>query len=186
MEIGRVPARLDDGARELHAALAALREHLGEREPAARLFAVFREDGKLLVAVRREAVDRHDDRHAELLHVLHVGREVHEALFERVRVGDARLRLGHAAVIFEGAHRRHEHHRRRGKPRVTAFDVHELLRAQVGAEARLGDRVVGELEGQAGRAHRVAAVRDVRERPAVHERGGVLERLHEVRLERVL
>ncbi len=36
MEIGRVPARLDDGARELHAALAALREHLGDanRQPA--------------------------------------------------------------------------------------------------------------------------------------------------------
>ena len=46
--------------------------------------------------------------------------------------------------------------------------------------------VLAELEPDAVGDERVVAVRDVRERPAVDERGLALERLHEVRLDRVL
>ena len=67
-----------------------------------------------------------------------------------------------------------------------ADDVHELLHAHVRAEAGLRDHVVGHLERDAVGDERVVAVRDVRERAAVHERGLALERLHEVRLDRVL
>ena len=64
-------------------------------------------------------------------------------------------------------------------------DVDELLAAEVGAEARLGDDDVGEPQRQPGSDERVAAVGDVRERPAVHEGGRARERLHEVRADRV-
>ena len=53
-------------------------------------------------------------------------------------------------------------------------------------EARLGDDVVAELERDPVGDERVVPVRDVRERAAVDERGLPLERLHEVRLDRVL
>ena len=54
------------------------------------------------------------------------------------------------------------------------------------AEARLGDDDVAELERDAVGDERVVAVRDVRERAAVDEGGLTLERLHEVRLDRLL
>ena len=67
-----------------------------------------------------------------------------------------------------------------------ADDVEELLHAHVRGEAALGDDVVGELERDAVGDDRVVAVRDVRERAAVDERRLTLQRLHEVRLDRVL
>ena len=54
------------------------------------------------------------------------------------------------------------------------------------AKPGLGDHVVAELERDAVGDERVVAVRDVRERAAVDERRLPLERLHEVRLDRVL
>ena len=56
----------------------------------------------------------------------------------------------------------------------------------VGAETALGHDVVAELQRDAVGDERVVAVRDVRERPAVDERRLALERLHEVRLDRLL
>ncbi len=69
---------------------------------------------------------------------------------------------------------------------LAAFDVEELFRAQIGAEAGLCNDVVGELEGRSRRHHRVAAMRDVGERAAMHEGRVILQRLHEVGHERVL
>ena len=67
-----------------------------------------------------------------------------------------------------------------------ALDVQELLRAQVRAEARLGDDIVAQLQGHAGGRDGVAAVGDVGEGAAVDKGGGALQRLHQVGLEGVL
>ena len=72
------------------------------------------------------------------------------------------------------------------EPGLAALDVEELLGAEIGAEAGFGDDVVGELERGLGGEHRVAAVGDVGERAAVDEGGVVLQRLHQVRHQRVL
>ena len=69
------------------------------------------------------------------------------------------------------------------KPRRAADDVAELLEAEVAGEARLGDHVVGQLERHAVGEDRVGRVRDVAERPGVHQRRLSLQRLHEVRLD---
>ena len=53
------------------------------------------------------------------------------------------------------------------------------------AKPGLGDHDVGVGERHARRGDRVGAVRDVRERPAVHERRHALDGLHQVRLEGV-
>ena len=72
------------------------------------------------------------------------------------------------------------------EPAEPAHDVAELLEAEVAREPGLGDDVVGELQRHAVLDDRVVRVRDVAERPRVHQRGLALERLHEVRLHRVL
>ena len=72
------------------------------------------------------------------------------------------------------------------KPADAADDVHELLHPEVGREARLRDHELAELEGDPVGDDRVVAVGDVRERPRVHEAELPLERLDDVRLDRVL
>ncbi len=67
-----------------------------------------------------------------------------------------------------------------------ADDVEELLHPHVRAEARLGHDVVAELHADAVGDERVVAVGDVRERAAVHQARLALERLDQVRLDRVL
>ena len=110
-----------------------------------------------------------------------VPREVRAADLDRVR---AAVRV--VGVVLQRLHRRDEHDRIGPEVAEPADDVEELLHAHVGAEAALGDDVVGELQGDAVGDDRVVAVRDVRERPAVHERRLPFERLHEVRLDRLL
>ena len=69
-----------------------------------------------------------------------------------------------------------------GRP---ADDVQELLRAQLQSEAGLRDDDVGVSETEPGGDETARAVGDVRERAAVHERRSSLDRLHEVRQQRI-
>ena len=84
------------------------------------------------------------------------------------------------------SHGRDEHDRARGDRPDPADDVEELLHAHVRAETGLGDDVVAELQADEVGDERRVPVGDVRERPAVDERRLALERLDEVRLDRVL
>ena len=88
-------------------------------------------------------------------------------------------------MVFQRPHRGDEHDHVGPQPRLAALDVDELLGTEVGTEAGFGDHVVAELQRSAGRDHRVAAVRDVRERTTVDEGGVVLERLDQVRPDRI-
>ena len=71
-------------------------------------------------------------------------------------------------------------------PPVRQTMSQNFWRPEVAGEAGFGDDVVGQLERDAVGEDRVVGVRDVAERPGVHERRLALERLHEVRLDRVL
>ena len=104
---------------------------------------------------------------------------------DRAEVLGAEVGEGDAAVVLQRAHRRHHHGDVGTQAGLAALDVDELLGAEVRAEARLGDHDVGQPEPGPGGHHRAAAVRDVGERPAVHERRRALEGLHEVRGQRV-
>ncbi len=50
---------------------------------------------------------------------------------------------------------------------LTALDVEKLLGPQVRAESRFGNNIVAQRQGRAGCNHRVAAVGDIGERPAM-------------------
>ena len=119
----------------------------------------------LLLGVGGEAVERHDHGHAELLHVLRRGpRGSTMPRLSAATSGVPRCVLLDAAVHLERAHRRDDDRGLRLEPAEPALDVEELLGAEVGAEARLGQHDVAEGEAQLGRDERVAAVRDVAER----------------------
>ncbi len=176
--VGRVDDRLGERRRPIAALLERLVELGGVR-------AVLQREAphglQLLVRVAGEAVDGDDGLQPELRHDVEVPREVRCAALDR---GDAAVGL--AAVVLERPHGGDEHDRARAEPTRAADDVEELLHAHVGAEPALGDDVVTELQRHEVGDERVVAVRDVRERAAVDERGLPLERLHEVRLEGVL
>ena len=112
--------------------------------------------------------------------------QVGQAPLQGLQVFRPQLRLGHAAVVFQGLHRGHDHHRAGVQSGGAALDVQELLRPQIRAEARLGDHVVRQLQGGVGGGHGVTAVGDVGEGPAVDQGGGVLQGLHQVGLDGVL
>ena len=115
-----------------------------------------------------------------------MGSQVAQARLERLDVWFGGVGLRHAAVIFERAQGGDDHDGRRRDAGIAALDVQEFFCAKVGAEARLGDGVVGQFKRQLGGSDRVAAVRDVGKRAAVHQRRGVFQRLHQVWFDGVL
>ncbi len=113
------------------------------------------------------------------LHILHMAAQVGAAGVQITTLGTPSL-LRAAAVVLERAHRGNDHHRGGRDAGHAALDVEELFRPEVRPETGLGDDIIGHLHGAAGGRHAVAAVRDVGKRPAVHKRGRVLQRLHQV------
>ena len=112
--------------------------------------------------------------------------QVGKARLERLEVLLVERVFRHAAVVLKRTDRGHHDHGVGLEACQAALDVEELLRAQIGTETSLGDGVVAKRQGHLSRHDGVASVRDVGEGAAVDERGRALERLHEVRLERVL
>ena len=89
-------------------------------------------------------------------------------------------------MVLQGPDRGYQHHRVGGEAGHAAFDVQELLCAQVGAEAGLSDGVVPKIQGHPGGHHRVAAVGDIGKGAAVDEGGSALQGLDQVGLQGVL
>ena len=117
-------------------------------------------------------------------HVADVTLQVDHALLECRQVLGAHFLQVAATVELQRADGGNHHHGRGAEARLAALDVDELLGTEVGTEAGFRDDVVTELQGRLGGEHRVAAVSDVGERATVDEGRAVLERLHEVRLQR--
>ena len=88
-------------------------------------------------------------------------------------------------MVFQCAHGDHHHGERGRESGLAAFDVEEFLGAEIGAKSRLRDNVICQFEAELCRQHRIAAMRDVCKRPAMHEHGIVLERLNQIGFDRV-
>src|SRR2546422_2247073 len=183
--MSRGVGRFEDKPREGFAACAAIAVAGVRRGANAQVLAVVHDGVDLSVRVGGEAIHCHNGRHAERLQDLQVGVEVREAGSQGLEVLEGEVLLLHAAVVLQGAHAHDEDRGVRTQSALSAHEFHELLAAQVGAEARLRDDDVPEAEGESVRQDAAVPVRDVRERPAVNEGGRALERLHEVRHERV-
>ena len=170
-----------------HAAFAALAPYLGEGHVHAQRAALFFDQFQFRLGIVREAVDGHHAGQAvDICDVGHVAQKVRQSLFQRREVFVFQFLLFQAAVQLQRPHRGHHHHRRGAQARHAALDVEELFRAEVRAEAGLGDGVIAQFQGHARGQHAVAAVGDVGKGAAVDERRGVFQRLHQIGLERVL
>ena len=122
---------------------------------------------------------------AEFLDILDMPGEVRTAVANRFDILRAEVFPGDAAMHFQSPHGGDQHHGVRRQPRLAALDIEEFLRAQIGAEAGLGHDVVGQFQCRRRRRHRIAAMGDVGERPAVDESRVVLQRLDDIRHQRV-
>ncbi|OQA09268.1 MAG: hypothetical protein BWY66_00638 [bacterium ADurb.Bin374] len=111
--------------------------------------------------------------------------EILEAAAELDHVLARQVGLRDAAVVFQRPDGRNDHDSLGVQSRGAALDIEELLRAQFGGEARFGENHVTEFLGEPRRREAVTAVGDVRERPAVDERGRALGGLNEIRLDSV-
>src|SRR5690606_23282660 len=133
-----------------------------------------------------ELVDGHDRRHAEVLHVAEVTRQVAAALLDRFDVLLAQILPSDASVHLEGADGGDHDGRVGPQAGRAALDVEELLGAHVRTETGLGHHIVRKLEGGAGGDHRVTAMRDVGEGTAVDDGRVAFQGLDEVRGDGVL
>ena len=106
--------------------------------------------------------------------------EVRHAGFQRLEVFLLQIFFLHAAVHLERADGGDDHDAVRREPGLAAFDVDELLRAEVGAEAGFGHDIIGELERGRGGDHRIAAMRDIGEGAAMDEGGRAFQGLHQI------
>ena len=89
---------------------------------------------------------------------------------QRRHILRAERRLGDAAMHLQRPHGG-DHHAGPGRqPGAAALDVEEFLRPEVGAEARLGHHHIGQRQAEPRRDHAVAAMRDIGEGPAMHQR----------------
>ncbi len=141
---------------------------------------------ELGLGVRAEAIDRDDDRQSVFPHVGDMPLQIGEPSLQGGQILAAERVLRRAAMHLERANGGDDHRRVRLQPRDAALDVEELFRPEVRAKARFGDDIIGELERRARRDNRVAAMCDIGEGSAMHERGRAFERLNEIGLERVL
>ena len=131
-------------------------------------------------------VDRDDDGHAELPHIGDVPAEIGAALLQRLDILRAEIFLLHPAIHLQRPDGRDDHRRSRLQPGLAALDVEEFLCPEIGAEARFRHHIVAELQRRLRRHHRIAAMGDIGEGAAMDEGRIVLQRLHEVRLHRIL
>ena len=108
--------------------------------------------------------------------------EVGEAGRHRRDILLAKVLFGDTAMHFQRPHGRHHDRSRRRQAGLAAFDVEKFLGPEIGAESRLGDHVIGQFEGGFGGHHRIAAMGDIGERPAVDEGRVVFQGLHQIGL----
>ena len=90
-------------------------------------------------------IDADNRRNSEFLDVLDMPAEIRASLLHCPNIFRAEIGLRDAAVHLHGSYGRDDHNRFRREARFPAFDVEKLFRSKIGAEARLGDDVIGEL-----------------------------------------
>ena len=115
-----------------------------------------------------------------------MAQQIRDARFECFQILRTEFSLCKTAVQLECANCRDNDDRRRRQACHAALDIEEFLRAEVRAEACLCDRIITELKRGFCCENGVAAVCNIGKRTAVNKRRRAFQRLHEIRLERIL
>jgi len=133
---------------------------------------------RLLIGIGDETVERDHDGDAELLHVADVPAQVLGAALHRGGVS-----RGHRSFLTPRDLQRPTVATMIAASGLSAANRHLMVEEFFGAESApkpASVNTISESASRAGSPRRIAAVRDVAEGAAVHERGPTLERLHEV------
>ena len=112
-----------------------------------------------------------------------MAKQIRQSFFQSGKIFFRQFGFGKPAVHFQGAHGSHHHRRIGHKPRHTAFDIEKLFRSEIRAETRFRNGVFAQRHRRFRGDHGIAAVRDIRKRSAVYERGRTFQSLHEIRLQ---
>ena len=145
------------------------------------------QQGVLSLGVGNKMVDRdHTGQPEHLTQVTDVALQVCQAAIQRGQVFNVQRIQVNATVVLQRPHGGNDDSTVGAQPALAALDIDELLCPQISAEAGLGDHIVAQLQRRLGRNHTVAAVRNIGERAAVQDGRIVLQRLHQVRCQRVL
>ena len=195
LEIARLVGGFNNSLCQFHGATAALFPMFAHfrRKRAAFFHGGLAHQFQLRVGIGEEFVHRHHHRHAVFARQLDVMDHVGKAGPQQVQVlidvslvqWFARHHLGTAAVHLQRADGRHQHHHIRDQAGGAALDVKEFLHAHVGAEARFRHHVISQLERDLVSQDGAVAVRNIGERPGMHEDRCAFQRLHQVGFNRV-
>src|SRR5215210_1623411 len=194
VELGGLFGGFGDGLGKLGGASAALGEVVGDGHPGPGSLGDLAYGGVLGVVVGREGVYRDHGRDAVQFNVLDLlsqvvrpGEDVARVLLkERGRHRASGDQLEPSRVGLEGAHGGDQDRRVGLEPRVAALDVKEAFGAHIRAETRLGYKEVSAPDPDLVRHDGGVARGDVAEGAGVDQDRRVLERLHQVRLYRLL
>lgn len=120
-------------------------------------------------------------------------------IFLRIRIRQRlpRRHLRSTPMHLQRPRRRHNDNRVRRKARNSALNVAELLHAHIRTESTLSQDIANtvgritllrtrKLQRHPVRQDRRVSMRDVRERPSMHKHRRSLQRLHQIRLHRIL
>ena len=94
--------------------------------------------------------------------------QVRKTFLQSLQVLIVQVCFCNAAVVLQSTHGSYDHDCVRFQSCHTALDVQEFLCTQVSAETSLGHSIVGKLQSHSRSSHGVAAMCDIRKRPAVY------------------
>ena len=154
LDVDRLLAGFVNGLGQLDGAFAAVTPVVGLRAAHAVLLAELLQQGDLSGGGGVEAVDADNRDDAGLLDGVHMVEQVLAALLQQLQVllgvllgqGPAGHHGGAAAVHLQGADGSHQHGHVGSQAAEAGLDVPELLKADVGSEAGLGDVIVEQLQ----------------------------------------
>jgi len=151
--------------------LAALRVMLGHHRLDAQPGAEPDDAVQIGVGIPWESVEGHHRVEAEKADVLDVLGEVAQA-----------ARRVESPMISHGARGSHDDGARRLEAAEPAFDIKELLRAQIGRKPRFGNHIVRQFQSHAGGQGGVGALGNIGKGAPVHEGRRPFQGLHQVRM----
>jgi hypothetical protein len=125
---------------------------------------------QLFHIISGESVDGYNDRKAELVsYVFYVFIQVLATLLQNSQVRLSKFVPRCSAMVVKGTGRRNDHNYVRPYIGYATYYVEELLSTEVSSESAFRNSIVSQSKSCLGSYYTVIAVRDIRERPAMHK-----------------
>ena len=127
-------------------------------------------------------INRNNYRNSVFFKIIYMSTEIFTAFFKCVEIFFFKIFLCHAAVIFHRANSGNENNTGRFNRSEAAFYIEKFFRAQIGAEACLGNSIIRKFKRCFCSTDAVTAMSNIRKRSAVHNGRSILQSLNKIRL----